>query len=110
VRVLICGGRDYSDRPYLNAYLSVFRDVIGISALCHGAAPGADSLAADWYGPNARAFPASWAVHGKKAGFLRNRQMLRDFRPQVVIAFPGGNGTRDMIAAAEKAGILVLRA
>jgi predicted Rossmann-fold nucleotide-binding protein len=53
-------------------------------------------------------FPANWPKHGKGAGFIRNQQMLNEGKPDLMIAFPGGKGTADMIEKAIKAGIKVI--
>jgi hypothetical protein len=41
-----------------------------------------------------------WKTHGKAGGPIRNQMMLDDYKPQVVIAFPGGSGTADMVRRA----------
>lgn len=43
------------------------------------------------------------------AGPIRNQHMLDIGKPDVVLAFPGGRGTEDMIRRAEKAGVPVKR-
>lgn len=50
---------------------------------------------------------AAWREEGKAAGFSRNRRMLREGRPDLVVAFPSGRsfGTRHMIALAREADI-----
>ena len=48
--------------------------------------------------------PADWTKHGKAAGPIRNQKML-DECPDLVVAFPGGKGTADMVRRAMKAGI-----
>jgi hypothetical protein len=83
-----------------------------IVCLIHGAARGADALAADWAkqrGIHAIAYPADWAHEGRKAGPIRNQQMLNSGKPHIVIAFPGGKGTDDMISRSEAAGVPVVR-
>jgi hypothetical protein len=73
--------------------------------------PGADSLAAAWAmsrGIPTLAFPADWKKDGKAAGFIRNATMLRDGRPELVVAFPGGKGTAHMVNLARAAGVPVL--
>lgn len=55
------------------------------------------------------AYPADWRRDGKSAGYRRNRRMLSEGRPDLVIAFPGGPGTAHMVEIAEKAGVPVLR-
>lgn len=56
------------------------------------------------------AFPANWKKFGKAAGPLRNVKMIEEGKPDVVIAFPGGHGTANMVALAEASGIPVIRA
>lgn len=38
---------------------------------------------------------------------MRNRRMLDEGRPDLVVAFPGGPGTRNMVKLARAHGILV---
>jgi hypothetical protein len=56
-------------------------------------------------------FPADWNTHGKAAGPIRNRQMLKEGKPDVVLAFHEdlgrSKGTADMVRAAKAAGIAV---
>lgn len=110
MRALVCGGRLYDDKDFVAEVLSGLQ----ITELCHGAAPGADTLAGDWAVSIARvktiAYPANWDQHGKAAGPMRNNWMLEDFKPDIVIAFPGGPGTAHMIKIAKRAGVSVLEA
>lgn len=109
-RVLVCGGRNYADRARAFATLDRFRDRFGIDYLIHGGATGADALAREWAiarGVEWVGFHADWLALGRAAGPLRNAQMLRDTQPHVVIAFPGGRGTADMIDKARRAGVRV---
>lgn len=114
MRVLVCGGRGYSDREYMDRYLRLIDRAKGpITLLISGEARGADTLAKQWAegcGCPYLGFPANWNKHGKAAGPIRNQQMLNEGKPDLVIAFPGGRGTADMISRAEKTGIKVLRA
>jgi hypothetical protein len=112
VRVLVCGGRNYDDfecvRRTLDELLAGDADPVVI----HGAARGADSLAGRWaieHNVHVEACPADWNRHGRAAGPIRNQQML-DHKPDVVLAFPGGSGTKDMITRARRAGVPVLEA
>jgi hypothetical protein len=69
-------------------------------------------LAADWAekeGVCCETYPADWYTHGKAAGPIRNQKMLDDAFPDVVLAFPGGRGTADMVRRAEKVGVTVIR-
>jgi hypothetical protein len=108
MRLLICGGRDFRDRDFLNAALAEFRNVV--SAVITGGAPGADSLAFDWAHENGFAlerYMADWQTHGRAAGPIRNQRMLDEGKPDVVDAFAGGRGTADMVRRAKEAGVQV---
>ncbi|MGX9443924.1 DUF2493 domain-containing protein [Nitrobacteraceae bacterium UC4446_H13] len=111
-RVLVCGGRDYVNGRRLRFVLDHYNDGNPFSAVIHGAARGADTLASEWASNRsipALPFPADWDNHGRSAGHIRNAQMLREGKPDVVIAFPGGRGTDNMIDQATRAGVPVLR-
>ena len=107
MKVLVCGGRDYQD------YRTVFQTLScleGVTLIIHGGALGADTWGERWaydYEVPCLRFPARWKAHGKAAGPIRNQQMLDDGKPDLVVAFPGGAGTADMIRRAEKAGVPV---
>jgi YspA, cpYpsA-related SLOG family len=111
MRILVCGGRDYADARALNEALDALHREKTMTRLIHGGARGADSLAAFWAitrGIPVLLFPADWRNHGKSAGFLRNARMLREGRPDLVAAFPGGKGTAHMVKLAREAGVPVL--
>ena len=126
-RLLVCGGRTFYNAAFV--YLTLdklhaqhqFRDII------QGGAAGADALAKDW----AKSHPeivrweckAAWldlshpdAViktrddgtrYDAKAGHRRNTRML-EWSPDLVVAFPGGDGTKDMIRQARAANVEVI--
>jgi hypothetical protein len=105
-RVLVCGGRDYSNQSFLNAILDGLHAKHNFTHMAHGAARGADSLAGTWallHGLTVCEFPADWEREGKAAGLLRNERMFRTFVPELVVAFPGGRGTAHMIGIAKRA-------
>lgn len=60
------------------------------------------------HGISAEGFPADWRKYGKSAGPLRNQQMIDEGKPDLVVAFPGGTGTADMVRRAKAAGIRVI--
>ena len=114
MRALVCGGQQYNDYDHVCEVLDSFADSHGrtITLVIHGAAPGADSLAGLWADARnipARAFPADWRAHGRAAGPIRNARMLAEGKPDVVIAFPGGRGTSDMVTKARRAGVRVVQ-
>ena len=107
MRVLVCGGRDFADWPAIQKHLGPFG---GGTHLAHGDARGADRLAGKYgliHGWKVTAYPADWKAHGKGAGPRRNQRMLDEFKPELVVAFPGGRGTDDMIRRSRKAGVTV---
>jgi len=102
MKVLVCGGRDFDDYELLLLVLDEIKDITEIG---HGDARGTDRLAgryADYRGIPCSTWPADWDAHGKSAGPIRNRKMFKEFKPDLVIAFPGGTGTRDMVSVAQK--------
>lgn len=125
IKILVCGGRNFNDKSLLYQTLDNLclergwvteadtdgnwlpKDVKIIA----GKARGADTLAIDWAVINWQDFkeyPADWDRHGKAAGFIRNQQMLDEGKPDLVVAFPGGNGTADMVRRAKKANLAVI--
>ena len=113
MRVLVCGGRDFHDKALLNHTLSNLHLNHPITALIEGDAQGADKLAGLWARkrkiPNLK-FPAKWSVYGRSAGPIRNKQMLAEGKPDLVVAFPGGRGTANMVEQARRAGVWVITA
>ena len=108
--ILVCGGRTYNNKDKVNEVLSSIHKETPISVLIHGAAKGADTLAGCWARENGikeKQYPALWNTHGKAAGIMRNQKMLDDNKVDLVIAFPGGKGTADMVERAKKANIEV---
>ena len=79
--------------------------------IIEGGAPGADRLAREWAernGIHCATVKARWANYNAAAGPLRNAVML-SLGPDLVVAFPGGVGTENMVKQAEAAGVDVMR-
>jgi hypothetical protein len=109
--VIVCGGRDYKDHKHLWKVLDNLRTKLPITRLIEGGARGADSLAHAWRldrGVPGKTYKARWETEGVSAGPRRNRRMLEQENPDMVIAFPGGNGTADMKIQARRRGVKVL--
>jgi predicted Rossmann-fold nucleotide-binding protein len=111
MRVLVCGGREFTDQRMLSERLNVLHRERGITHVIAGGARGADTLAADWakaQGIPCDVYMADWDGLGRKAGPIRNQRMLDEGKPDIVVAFPGGQGTADMMRRARTAGLEVL--
>ena len=112
MRVLVCGGRDFNKKQFVDDYLDYVRQEYGpIEVLISGQAKGTDELAEAWAIFNwipYVGYKADWNTHGRAAGPIRNQQMLDEGKPDIVIAFPGGRGTADMVSRAKKAGVKVI--
>jgi hypothetical protein len=129
--VLVCGGRNYGrvkmgtpawmrpdaakqadrERFMLREALDQIHRSRRFTKVIDGAASGADGLAHEWAkskGIKTQRFRADWRLQGRAAGPIRNAQMLRDGNPDLVIAFPGGDGTADMMRQARAAGVQVM--
>jgi orotate phosphoribosyltransferase len=113
-RVLACGGRTYTDSWRIDDELDTLASTAQLAPISHvivGDALGADMLIAWWArrrGKPVTVYEADWKKHGKAAGPKRNATMLREGKPDVVLAFPGGKGTANMITQARKAGVHVI--
>lgn len=107
----MCGGRDYDDWLHVNVTLS---NLGKITHLAEGGASGADYLASQWCERHPDVlhytFNADWEKHGRGAGPIRNALMLTEFQPDMVLSFPGGKGTADMVRRAVAAGVKVVMA
>jgi len=111
MRVLVCGGRTYRNPAKVREVLGDLRKHRGMHLLIHGDAWGADSWASAWAqqaGVDEVKFPANWSGRGRSAGPYRNQLMIDLLLPELVVAFPGGSGTSDMVRRARTAGIEVI--
>lgn len=108
MRIVVTGGRGYQDYDRVRAALLALAE--DPPEIAHGGALGADSLAdevAGAYGWPVTVYRADWRLDGKAAGPIRNRRMLEEFKPDIVLAFPGGRGTASCVAIALELGITV---
>lgn len=112
MRVLVCGGRDFTDTVFVvNSLFRLEEDYGDFSVVIHGGAPGADTEAgvfAKMRHAKEIVFRANWKKHGKAAGPIRNQRMLDEGQPALVVAFPGGRGTADMVRRARASGVPVI--
>jgi len=111
MKVIVCGGRDYDDEKRVYEVLDQQFRGSPITLVIQGGARGADTLGRLW--ADARrvdclTVPAKWDQHGRSAGPIRNARML-DYKPDLVVAFPGGQGTSNMVMQAKRAGVPVIK-
>lgn len=109
MKIAVTGGRNFSNDTLVNSTLDSIHTTTPITTLIHGNCSGADSLCREWArraGITIISRPADWKQHGRAAGPIRNREMLA-MKPDLLVAFPGGRGTADMVGAAKKAGITI---
>lgn len=117
MRLLVCGGRAFKDKAFM---WSALNGIPEISCIVTGGQRlwnpeirrwvGADWLAIEWALEKQIPFighPAPWNVNGRAGGPMRNGEMLRMWQPDKVLAFPGGDGTADMVKKAQAAGLPV---
>lgn len=94
-RILVCGSRTYTDRRQLtlilNGIVAPFVAQNKPVIIVQGEADGADLMAKRWaeFAPDnitTEDYPADWDTYGKRAGYLRNIQMLES-GVNLVVAF-----------------------
>ncbi|HZO54901.1 MAG TPA: DUF2493 domain-containing protein [Bryobacteraceae bacterium] len=111
MKVLVCGSRHFADREKIFRDLDVLHAEHHFDWLIEGGATGVDSHASAWAatrGVQHDTFWADWSNYGFAAGPMRNKRMLTEGKPDIVVAFPGGDGTADMVRRARSAGVKVL--
>lgn len=111
-RVLVCGGRKFRDTALLIGTLDSYHHLYTFTLLIEGGALGADRLAREWAklrGVPIKTYEADWDTYGDAAGRIRNRLMLVDGKPDLVIAFKGGPGTNNMCLQSMKRMVEVIR-
>jgi hypothetical protein len=107
MKVAVIGSRTFSSYESVVNVLSKIK----ITEIISGGAVGADSLGERYAKDNdipTKIFLPDWKTHGKKAGFLRNTQIIEEC--EMVVAFWNmeSKGTKDSLDKAEKLGKKVL--
>ena len=116
MKVLVFGGRDFHNYALVKKVL----DQVRPSHIVHGAAGGADSLGGRYareHNIPCTPYPAFWkrmdprtgrTYTDRRAGINRNKRMLADSKPDLLIGFPGGTGTAHMRDHATSKGYRVV--
>ncbi|WP_326827340.1 SLOG family protein [Streptomyces sp. NBC_01751] len=114
MRILVTGSRDWEDAETIER--EIFRALYEMkcppaeAVLIHGACPtGADQMAHEYAhrtGMHIIIRPAKWERYGKRAGYLRNVELI-DAEPDICLAFirNGSRGATMTAHLAETAGI-----
>lgn len=107
MRVAIVGSREFTDYEYLEKWVLRILHELNIqpTQIVSGGARGTDTLAemfARRHGISTNIFPANWNKYGKKAGYLRNIEIVNNC--DFLIAFWDGEskGTKMTIDIAKK--------
>lgn len=107
MKVIVTGGRDFNKKDVVWDTLKIS----GVTFIVEGGANGVDFLARTYameYGIPHETFHADWSHHGLSAGPVRNKLMCKKHPDAVVIAFPGGRGTRNCVDTAKSMGLKVI--
>lgn len=105
MKLAVVGSRTFNDYKILKEKLNQIHERVPITLIISGGARGADSLAEQWAKENkieTLIFYPDWNKYGKKAGYLRNEQIIQAC--DAVVAFWDGKskGTEMDINLAEK--------
>lgn len=108
MRLVVTGGRDYSDTAAAFAALDELHARKPVTVLIQGEARGLDARAKNWAfrrGITCASYAAQWDLYDKAAGGIRNQQMIDEGKPDYALVFPGGAGTGDMRRRLVESGI-----
>jgi SLOG family YspA-like protein len=91
MRVLVTGSRTWTDETVIADALTYAAQMHGAETMTvvHGGCEGADLVAhrvARRLGAETEPHPADWRTYGKRAGYLRNKQMV-DLGADLCLAF-----------------------
>lgn len=103
--IAVVGSRGFDDYELLKYKLDKIHNRKPITKFVSGGAIGADKLGEQWTKENnieTLIFYPDWKKYGKKAGFLRNEDIIKN--SDVVVAFWNGSskGTKHSIDLAKK--------
>ena len=108
LKVIVAGGRDFTDYDKLSAVIFDYAESVGEDvavSIVSGMARGADKLAHTFArneGVQVHEFPADWDTYGKRAGFIRNDAMSV-FADELIVFWDGlSKGTWNMIQTMER--------
>lgn|SRR3990167_8714384 len=112
MRLAVAGYRDYHDREKVFQLLDLFRETNLVEEIITGDARGVDSLARDYARINnikLTVFTAQWNKYGKRAGPLRNQEIIDNSDFLIAFVHMNSIGTLDTIAKAKNKGINIIK-
>jgi len=114
--ILVCGDREWTDAEKMWTRLRQIdvstyeEEIVLVEGDCRGADRMAGRIGIE-LGMKVVPVPAEWDKHGRSAGPIRNRKMLDEYKPRLVIGFHKSlwtsKGTLDCMREAAKRGIKV---
>ncbi len=110
MRLLVCGGRHFLDAKAVVCELDEIHAARPIAVVIHGGLPVIGGAAEKWARKNKTSivrYPANWLL-GKGAELTRNRFMLLDSRPDLLLAFPGHKNLGALVGMARTLSIPVV--
>ena len=111
MKILVTGSRTVKEYVYVEICLEKACVEFGRpDEIIVGDAPGVDRLTRRWAkvnGIKVTVYPANWKKFGKKAGFLRNAQMVKKCDKGIGIWDGQSKGTKHTIDLLYKAGKLL---
>lgn len=110
MKIAIVGSRTFEDYELLRAFIEsnlTDEELAAVEAVVSGGARGADTLAERYAaerGLQMIVFPAEWKKYGRRAGFIRNVDIIREC--DVCFAFWDGesHGTKHDIELCDETG------
>jgi hypothetical protein len=112
--IYVAGARDYADKRRLKAVLDGVHADRPVTLLIEGGNLGAHRWAFYWATSTggiktARVEPKQMADESIRCAERRTNREALDMGVELLVAFPGGFRTRDMVAQAEARGIRVIQ-
>jgi hypothetical protein len=110
MKTIIAGSRSITDP--LTIENAIKESGFEITEVVCGLARGVDSLGKEWAIKNnipIKEFPADWDTHGRKAGYVRNLEMVKYADALIAIWDGESKGTKHTITEAEKRHLKIFK-
>lgn len=105
MKLAVVGSRNFNDYDLLKKYLDKIHSVEPITLIVSGGAKGADSLSERWAKekniPTDIYYP-DWKKFGKKAGYIRNQDIIKNSNKCIAFWDGVSKGTRHSIDLCKK--------